>query len=207
MATSSNRSGSSSKSGGSERSGRSGSSRASGNAGNLASAALAGLAVGIAASVGKRFAMHSIHSAGKDWDEVLKAEHRAVEALFDKLAKTETTQTTTRTMLVMQIKKALTKHALEEENAVYPHLAKALGDGAADGLFAEHAEMKKALHFLGECDKASSEFLDRADQLRRIVTSHIAEEEILLDELKAQLTEEQNAELNAAAWKEGVSFS
>jgi len=198
MATSSSKSGSS---------GSSGRSRNSTSSGNLATAALAGLAVGIAASVGKRFAMHSMHSAGKDWDEVLKTEHRAVEALFDKLAKTESTQTTTRMMLVMQIKKALTKHALEEENAVYPHLAKALGDGAADSLFAEHAEMKKALHFLGECDKASSEFLDRADQLRRIVTSHIAEEEILLDEMKAQLTEEQNAEINAAAWKEGVSFS
>lgn len=179
----------------------------SGKTGTLASAALAGLAVGVAASIGKRFAVHSMATAGKDWDEVLKAEHRAVEALFDKLAKTESNQTAMRTMLLMQIKKALTKHALEEENAVYPHLAKALGDSAADGLFSEHAEMKKALHFLGECDKTSSQFMEKADELRRIVTSHIAEEELLLDELKAQLSETQNAEINAAAWKEGVSFS
>ncbi len=175
--------------------------------GMMAGAALAGLALGVAGVIGKKFAMQAASAAGKDWDEMLKAEHRAVEALLDKLEQTDESSKMARSGLVMHIKKALTKHALQEENVVYPAMAEKLDDERADALFNDHADMKKALHALVECDRADPAFAARAADLRRIVLDHVVEEEELLDTLKRHLSAEENATLNSQTWREGVALS
>ena len=178
-----------------------------GRTGMMAGAALAGLALGVAGVIGKKFAMQAASAAGKDWDEMLKAEHRAVEALLDKLEQTDDSSRMARSGLVMHIKKALTKHALQEENAVYPAMAEKLDDERAAAMFNDHADMKKALHALVECDRADPAFTARVSELRRIVLDHIVEEEELLDTLKRHLSAEENATLNSQTWREGVALS
>lgn len=175
--------------------------------GMMAGVALAGVALGVASMIGKKFAMQAASAAGKDWDEMLKAEHRAVEALLDKLEQTDESSKMARSGLVMHIKKALTKHALQEENVVYPAMAEKLDDERAAALFNDHAEMKKALHALVECDRADPAFATRAANLRRIVLDHVVEEEELLDTLKRHLSAEENAALNSQTWREGVALS
>src|SRR3546814_12227658 len=56
------------------------------------------------------------------------------DLLFDKLRDTEPGASGRRTVLLTQLKHALGKHALEEENAIYPALRLAGMDAEADAL-------------------------------------------------------------------------
>ena len=53
-----------------------------------AAAAAAGVLAGIAATVGRKAAVQGMAAMTGNWDEMLKAEHQAVLALFDKLEAT-----------------------------------------------------------------------------------------------------------------------
>src|SRR5207253_8892561 len=89
-------------------------------AGTLALAAVAGAAVGFAANFGRTLAVQGIAGQAGDWDQVLHQEHQRVLALFDQMQATGDDQARLRGHLFAKIKTALTKHALQEENVIYP---------------------------------------------------------------------------------------
>src|SRR4051812_20047961 len=103
--------------------GRSSFAWGSNQTGMLAAAAVAGAAVGIAANYGRKMMVQGLGAS--NWADMLAAEHKAVLALFDKLEMTDDGQTWMRAHCLAKIKNALGKHALEEENAVYPALREA----------------------------------------------------------------------------------
>ncbi len=173
-----------------------------------AAAAAVGVIAGLAATVGRKVAVQSLAAMNGDWLEEIKAEHKAVLALFDRLEATRSAQTTKRSMLLMQIKHALSKHAFEEENVVYPALRDAGEREMADQLNHEHGEVKQYLYDLGNMPRDDSRWLPKASELRRSLAKHMAEEETrIFPAFNARLSAEQNAKLTSALNREGFKLA
>jgi len=179
-----------------------------GQGGALAAAAVAGAAVGFAANFGRRFVVQGIAGASGDWDEVLKAEHRTVLALFDKIEATADDRRSTRLQLLTRIRNALGKHALEEENVIYPALRQANLAHDADALNGEHGYVKTYLYELGTMPADGPAWLTRAGEFRALLEEHMRmEEDDVFPALKAGLSAEQNARLSAAMNREGMKLT
>jgi len=174
--------------------------------GLLAAAAVAGAAVGLAANYGRKIVAQGL--GGIDWLDSLVADHRAVLALFDKLEATEDGQTWQRAHLLTKLRNALGKHAIEEENAVYPALREANEAHDADALNAEHGYVKTYLYELDNMPRSSPEWLERVRSFRELLEEHIRmEENEVFPRLRAALGEEGNARLSAAVAREGMKLA
>lgn len=171
-------------------------------------AAAAGLAVGLAANVARKLAVQAPTTLAGDWDEALATEHAMALKLFDALERTTETNTVKRATLLMQLKHALSKHALQEENAIYPALRDAGDAAAADGLNKDHGYVKQYLYDLSEMPKSSPGFLPKLREFRTDIEKHMREEEDqLFPQLKARLSPEKNKELTSVMNKEGLKLA
>ncbi len=178
------------------------------SAGTLAAAAVAGAAVGLAASLGRKFVVQGIAGASGDWAETLANEHLLVLALFDRIEATSADQTTTRRHLLTKVRNALGKHAIEEENVIYPALREASSAHDADALNAEHGYVKTRLYELENMDAGTSAWLARIRDLRAMLHKHMQmEEREVFPALKRQLTDAQNARLFHAMSREGLKLA
>lgn len=176
--------------------------------GRLWGAAAAGVGVGVALMIGRKVAVQAPTTMAGDWDKALALEHRMVEKLFDLMQATTNKNTTKRSVLLMQMKHALAKHALQEENAVYPALRDAGMVEGADELNREHGYVKQYLYELDNCAKDSDAFLPIVQRFRADIDHHIREEEdVLFPRMKAQLSEEANKKLTLAMNKEGFKLA
>lgn len=179
-----------------------------GQTGVIAAAAMAGAAVGIAANLGRKFVVQGIGASAGNWAETLTAEHQLVLALFDKLEATGDEQVWMRAHLLTKIKNALGKHALEEENVIYPALRRANSAHDADALNGEHGYVKTYLYELENMAKDDAGWLAKARELRAMLEEHMRmEEEEVFPALRAGLSEEQNAELTRAMNREGLKLA
>jgi hemerythrin superfamily protein len=179
-----------------------------GPTGAMIGAAAAGVAVGLMANLGRKAAVQSPTYLAGDCDEALAAEHAATLKLFDALQATSEKNTTKRSMLLMQLKHALAKHALQEENAVYPALRDAGQAGEADHLNHDHGYVKQFLYDLGNMPKDSPAFLAKVGEFRSAVEEHAREEENdIFPKLKAKLSPELNKALTAAMNREGFKLA
>lgn len=186
-----------------EENGKSGSST-----GALIGAAAAGVAVGLMANLGRKAAVQAPTIMAGEWDEALAAEHAATMKLFDAMEATTDRNTTKRSMLLMQLKHALAKHAIEEENAVYPALRDAGQTEEADHLNHDHGYVKQFLYDLDNMPKDSPAFMAKVGEFRRAVEEHVREEEDkIFPKLKAKLSPEMNKALTAAMNKEGFKLA
>jgi hemerythrin superfamily protein len=180
----------------------------SGNSGVLAGAVLAGAAVGIAANVGRKLFVQMSTGASGDWVDALTAEHRLTQGIFDKLESTADDQVATRTTLLGKLKYALTKHANEEENVIYPALRQANLAHDADALTSEHGYVKTYLYELETLPKDSPDWLARVRDFRAMIEEHIRmEEEEVFPAFRQLLTPEQNARLTTLMNKEGFKMA
>lgn len=169
----------------------------------------AGIIIGLATSLGRKVAVQAATGGiNRDWDEILQLEHRAVEELFQKMLETDDRDTGKRTALLAKIKHALMKHAIEEENAIYPALQRIDAQDSEDELFSEHAEIKKALYDLDRMDKADAVFLSRIINLQTLIERHVQEEEgDLFPRLKRAMTAEEIKLANSRVWREGLKLA
>lgn len=176
--------------------------------GKLAGAGVAGVAIGMLAMVARKAAVQAPTYLAGDWDEALAAEHKAVLKLFDALEATAPDATTKRSILLTQMKHALAKHALEEENTIYPALREAGDVAGADELNAEHGYVKQYLYELENMPNTGSAFLDKVRKFRTDIEDHMREEEqTLFPALKAKLSPERNKQLTLAMNKEGFKLA
>jgi iron-sulfur cluster repair protein YtfE (RIC family) len=181
-------------------------STAKNNAGSgaLIGAAVAGLAVGLAANFGRKAVVQGMTVAAGQWDEGLKAEHAAVLKIFDQIEKTTPEQTAKRKILLMKVKHALTKHALQEEQVVYPALRDFGLKSEADALTHDHGYVKQYLFDLVELDAASSEWIDKIRAFRSDLENHIEQEEnTLFPQLCEGLGEKGNTHITTLMNKAG----
>lgn len=176
--------------------------------GKLIAAGAAGLAVGLAANVARKFAVQAPTMLAGDWDEALKAEHQLTLKVFDAIEATTEKNTTKRATLLMNLKHMLAKHAMEEENAVYPALRDAGEAESADHLNNDHGYVKQYLYDLTMMAKDSPAWIAKVRQFRADLEKHMHEEEdTLFPQLKAKLTPEKNKALTTAMNKEGLKIA
>jgi hemerythrin superfamily protein len=176
--------------------------------GKLLAAGAAGLAVGLAANVARKFAVQAPTMMAGEWDEALKTEHQLTLKVFDAIEATTEKNTTRRATLLMNLKHILAKHAMEEENAVYPALRDAGEAEAADHLNNDHGYVKQYLYDLTLMAKDSPAWIAKVRQFRTDVEKHMREEEDdLFPRLKAKLTPEKNKALTSAMNKEGLKIA
>ena len=170
--------------------------------------AAAGLAVGLAANVARKFAVQAPTLLAGDWDEALTAEHQLTLKVFDAIQATADSATTKRAALLANLKHMLSKHAMEEENVIYPALREIGEIDAADELNKEHGYVKQYLYELTELPKNSPFFLDKVTKFRADIEAHMQEEERdLFPKLKSRLSLEKNKELTAQMNKEGLKLA
>lgn len=173
--------------------------------GIIAAAAVAGAAVGLAANMGRKLFVQFAGSGGATWDEALANEHRMVLATFDEIEATSADQRTARSHLLAKLKSQLTKHALEEENVVYPALRQANIAHDADSLESEHGYVKTYLYELETMPKDGADWLARVRDFRAMIEEHMRmEEEEVFPTLRNALSEAQASRLTAMMNKEGA---
>lgn len=173
----------------------------------LASAA-AGLALGVLAGYGRRVAVQAPTAMAGDWVDGLVAEHEKVRKLLTELEASSPEDRARRTALVKKLKMALTRHALQEENVIYPALVDAGEEVAAEELTREHAQMKHILYRFDIIDADAPEFLSLVGELRDAVLPHMEEEELeLFPRLRNQLNEDGNDALKMKMNREGLALA
>jgi hemerythrin superfamily protein len=172
--------------------------------GKVLGIAAAGIAAGLAVNLGRKAAVQAPSALAGDWFEALKGEHKAALALFDALGATADGQTHRRSVLLMQLKHALFKHAATEENVIYPALREAGEKGEADKLNHEHGYVKDYLYQLENMEKNDPGFLMKLSAFRTDLEAHIREEENeVFPSLHARMAGPKNKALTLAANKEG----
>lgn len=180
----------------------------SAQAGTLALAAVAGAAVGLAANLGRKALVQGLASRAGAWDEVLAQEHQMVLALFEQIEATSDRQKGLRLHLLAGLKAALGKHALEEENAIYPALREANSAHDADALNGEHGYVKTFLYELERLPADRPDWLAKVRSFRIMLEEHIRmEEDEVFPALKAALDAAGNARLSHAMLKEGMKLA
>lgn len=157
------------------------------------------------ANIGRKVASQAPTAMASDWCEGLAREHDAVLTAIDKLAATPAEHPQRRTVQLGMIKQMIGKHALEEENVIYPMLRRG-GEGDAFGeLHKEHGEVKAMLYELTQMDKADPGFDVTLGQLREALETHMREEEdVLFPALRERLSAEENRKLTRAMNLAGV---
>lgn len=176
--------------------------------GTIAGAVAGGAALGVLAMLGRKAAVQSPTALAGDWMDGLIAEHQAVLKLFDAIEATEDKAAGRRSMLLMQIKHALAKHAIEEENVIYPALREAGKIEEADELTREHGYVKQYLYELENMPNTGPTFLEKVRKFRADLEDHMREEEDgLFPTLRTQLSEEKNKMLTTAMNKEGFKVA
>ncbi len=197
-----------SKSGSGERNGERLWNWGGGNGGVLIGAAVAGAAVGLAANMGRKLFVQMTSGASGDWLDALTTEHAMTLAIFDKIETTDDSQTGQRSALLAKLKYALTKHALQEENVIYPALRQANSTYDADHLEEDHGYVKTYLYELETMAKDSPEWLARVRDFRQMIQTHMREEEDeIFPKFRQLLSEEQNSRITAMMHKEGFKFA
>lgn len=125
-----------------------------------------------------RAAGTALNAIGRDPFARLIADHRYFVALLDDMEQTENDEVFRRTQLLLRLKRALTAHALAEEDIVYPALeTTATEEDATEHLYAEHGQMKVHLYELDQMPKDAPEWRARVHALRQIIAAHAREEE------------------------------
>lgn len=176
--------------------------------GQIIGIAAAGVIAGLAASIGRKAVVQAASAFSGDWLDALKTEHKLALAILEKMEATKDSQTTKRTMLLMQLKHALAKHAFQEENVIYPALRDHDEREEADHLNHDHGYMKQFLYELSELPRNTSAWAAKAREFHTALEKHIREEEdTIFPELRAQLSAEENSHLSLAMNKEGFKLA
>jgi hemerythrin superfamily protein len=143
-------------------------------------------------------------SAGQDPFDGLIREHRQLLSLLDKMEHTPKENPVKRAALFLKFKRTIGKHALAEEDIVYP----CLRDDAerrqeTEKLYQEHARMKVLLFELDRSMKEDEAWTARVRDLRNEIEPHARqEEEVEFPRLKAVMDEKRTAELSRMIYQE-----
>jgi iron-sulfur cluster repair protein YtfE (RIC family) len=156
------------------------------------------LTAGVAAGIlGSRLLPPLIASAngarrarsGGDPFEMLIADHREILALLEEMESLPADATTRRASSFLMFKRKLAKHALAEEDIVYPILHdEGHNAQASKELYDEHADMKILLFDLENRLKSGADWSEQVRSLRHLIEGHVkVEETVVFPELRQLL--------------------
>jgi len=178
------------------------------NAGAFIGAAAVGVVAGLTANLARKVAVQGVTAVAGDWMEGLKAEHAMTLKIFDAIEATGNDQGRKRSLLLMQLKHALGKHAFQEENVVYPAMRQHGQTDAADALSHDHAYVKQHLFNLTDTPRDSAAWLTEVRTFRDALERHIREEEdTIFPELHRTLGDDGNKHVTLAMNKEGFKLA
>jgi hemerythrin superfamily protein len=125
--------------------------------------------------------------------ELIKADHREVERLFEQLRQ----QPATRALNFPVLCSLLIAHSRAEESDVYPIAKDEAGETEEVAHSqAEHAEVEDMLERMSQMETDSAEFESALEELIHSVTHHVEEEEAkVLPGMQQRLSEGRRAEL------------
>lgn len=156
------------------------------------------------ANLGRKVVTQAPTAMAHDWFEGLVREHEATLAAIDKLMATPAEHPQRRAVQLAAIKHMIAKHALQEENVIYPMIARD-GAEAAGELNKDHGEVKAMLFELTRLDKTDPAFATTLAQLRSALEEHMREEEeVLFPALRERLSPDENRKLTRAMNMAGV---
>jgi len=178
------------------------------NAGPLIAAGLAGVAIGVAANLGRKLAMQGLESSAGDWFDMLKRDHDEIQNVLEQMLATDETQTWKRSMLLMKLAHKLDKHSYEEETVIYPALREDNNMVEADQLETEHGHVKTLIFNLKQMDGDSPTWLETVRKLRDSLDEHIRmEENEVFPRLMQDLDEEKSAQITKMVNKAGFMMA
>jgi hemerythrin superfamily protein len=176
--------------------------------GRLATGAALGLFAGLALPQARKAVIQAPSLAAGDWVEALTAEHQMVRKSFEILLETRHDEIGRREVLMSKIAYALTKHAVEEENVVYPALAEAGHADQARHLIEDHGQMKTYLYDLRRLSTHDLEWIGKARQLWNALQGHMREEEDeIFPTFRDALSAEENTKLTKMMHWEGYKVA
>jgi hemerythrin superfamily protein len=131
---------------------------------------------------------------GHDPFELLISDHRHILSLLDEMANVSADSTLQRSRLFLMLKRKLAKHAMAEEDVVYPlvHDEKQ-AEQSSKGLYDEHADMKIRLFELEKLLKSGGDWTAPVRSLRDLIQHHVDEEEHVIFPKLRQIFDEKRA--------------
>ncbi|MBL8770504.1 MAG: hemerythrin domain-containing protein [Phenylobacterium sp.] len=182
--------------------------RTNGQYGQLAAGAAIGLAAGLALPLARKALMQAPSAATGDWAEALKAEHRLVEKAFEAALATTEDDVMKRDMLLAKIAYALTKHAIQEENVIYPAMMQHGQQDQARALIEDHGRIKTFIFELRNIDAGDVMWRSTLQGFYDDLRTHIREEEdVIFPAFHAALPEAESARLTAMMNWEGFKVA
>lgn len=176
--------------------------------GRLAAGAALGLAAGLVLPHARKLAMQGPTLAAGDWVEALTAEHRMVEKMFEQLMTTSEDEKVKREALLTKIAYALNKHAIEEENVIYPALSENAFADQSRHLAEEHLRMKTFIYDLRRLSSSDSRWIVKAREFFDAVLEHVRDEEQqIFPAFRDSLPAEENGKLTAMMNWEGLKVA
>jgi len=168
-----------------------------------------GLAVGI---IGSRLLAPIIATAngalrarrGHDPFERLIQDHREISSLLQAMEAAPPDATARRTTLFLRFKRVLAKHALAEEDVVYPLLHEQIhAQEASKHLYDEHADMKIHLYELEQMLRDKVDWRERVAELHDLIEGHIRQEEDLeFPKLRQALNDKATGQISGQIYRE-----
>ena len=155
----------------------------------------------------KKAAVATSTALAGDWVEVLGAERRRIEKLFGQLVETTDDQSAKRQRVLDTLSNALTKHALQKENVIYPALRATDQGASSTHLAAEQFEIKTYLYELDATPRNDPKWLRKATALKKLVEEHLREEaEVVFPRFQSGLSANENAHLTRAMNREAMKL-
>lgn len=115
---------------------------------------------------------------GEDPFEGLIREHRTLLSLLIRMEETPATNPAKRLFLFLKFKRTIAKHAMAEEDVVYPLLHESADRAeASEKLYKEHADMKIHLFTLQQSIKDEERWKTHVKALREEIQRHADQEE------------------------------
>lgn len=143
-------------------------------------------------------------SAGQDPFQGLIREHRELLSLLDKMENTPKENQLKRNALFLKFKRTIAKHALAEEDIIYPQLHDdAERAQESEKLYQEHARMKVLLFEVERAIKEDEAWTARVRDLRNEIEPHARQEEdVEFPRLRALMNGRRSAELSRKIYQE-----
>ncbi len=172
-----------------------------------------GRAAGVMAAVAALGACDMAHSVGEsvgispsgsaeggttgargDAFDMLTSDHRRVEQIFTRIEATPASAVNERARLLDELRTELTRHAVAEENVLYPAYMQStsVGPGVTEEFYKEHASIKQRLYRLEQMPKNDPNWMSTAMALRREIATHVQEEEErMFPQMRAAMSPQQ----------------
>ncbi len=156
----------------------------------------------------KKAAVATSTAMSGDWFDVLSAERRRIERLFKQIESTSDGQMARRARLLDALSAALTKHALQKENVIYPALRASDQGASSTHLAAEQFEIKTYLYELDSLPKDDARWMRKLKALQHLVEEHLGEEEeTVFPPFRDALSDAENQRLTRAMNREALKLA